>query len=266
MEVKGIIFDWAGTLVDYGCMAPTQVFIEVFKDKGIEISMEEARGPMGLAKRDHVKELLALDSVQNQWKEKFNSIPVETDLDELYNKLEPKLADIVDQFANVIPGVIDFCNTMREKGVKLGSTTGYVGSMMEKIIPLSIEQGLNLDSIVTSSDKSVGRPFPWMIYENAERMNVYPMSSMIKIGDTVADIHEGLNAGMWTIGITKSGNEVGYDEEGIKSVDSVTLIQKMKAAEAKLNNAGAHFIAESVADCYAIVERINELIKEGVKP
>ncbi len=266
MNVKGIIFDWAGTVVDYGCIAPTQVFIEVFREKGIVISMEEARGPMGLAKKDHIASLLELGSVKQQWEDKFGTAPSKNDLNGLYEQLEPKLANIVDKFAEVIPGVVHFCEDMRSMGIKIGSTTGYVSSMMEKIIPLAKEQGFCPDSIVSSSDKSAGRPLPWMIYENAERMGVYPLSHMVKIGDTVADIQEGLNAGMWTIGITRTGNEVGLNKEEIRLADEDFVRERINIAKQKLEKAGAHFVAESVADCRPIIEEISKLIEKNILP
>lgn len=266
MNVKGIIVDWAGTVVDYGCMAPTQVFIEVFKERGINITMEEARGPMGLAKRDHVAALLALDTVKIQWKDRYGSEPGEGDLDDIYGQLEPKLADIVDQFAKVIPGVPEFCEKIQSMGVKIGSTTGYVAGMMEKIIPLAEQQGFKPDSIVSSSDKSAGRPLPWMVYENAERMGVYPLSAMVKIGDTVADISEGLNAGMWTIGVSRTGNEVGLNEEQMAQADVNLITERVAKAEKKLYDAGAHYVVESVADSMSVLQEISDKIARGERP
>ena len=49
-KVKGLVLDWSGTTADAYVLAPAVVFVEVFKRQGIEISMSEARGPMGLAR------------------------------------------------------------------------------------------------------------------------------------------------------------------------------------------------------------------------
>ena len=266
MEVKGIIFDWAGTVVDYGCMAPTKVFIDVLKDRGINITMAEARGPMGLAKKDHVKALLELETVKTQWLNVYKRLPCEEDLNEIYEQLEPKLAAIVDQYADVIPGVVEFCAEMKQLGVKLGSTTGYMLPMMEKIIPLAKAQGFCPDAIVTSSDKAGGRPQPWMMYENAERLGIFPPSSVVKIGDTVADIKEGLNAGAWTIGLTTCGNEVGLSPVEIDTIDPAELQEKIRHATQKLEAAGAHYVVECVADCRHVIADINKRILNGEKP
>jgi len=58
--VKAVIFDLAGTTVDYGSCAPAGAFIELFRRHNIEISNKQARGPMAMHKRDHIKILLQI--------------------------------------------------------------------------------------------------------------------------------------------------------------------------------------------------------------
>src|SRR5665647_547730 len=114
-HIKAVIFDWAGTIIDYGCMAPTQVFIEVFLAKGLQLSIEEARSPMGLAKKDHVRELIRLDSIKKQWITKFGQIPSETDVEAIYAELEPSLVMIVKNFSTPIPGAIELINLLKSQ-------------------------------------------------------------------------------------------------------------------------------------------------------
>jgi len=264
-NIKAVVFDWAGTIIDYGCIAPTQVFIEVFRKRDIYLSMEEARTPMGLAKKDHVRELFRMDTIQKQWIAEYGQIPAEDDVDAIYKDLEPALAMIVKNFSEPIPGAIELINKLREQGIKIGTTTGYVAEMMNVIVPISTAAGLIPDSIVNSSEVSAGRPFPWMIYRNCEKMNVFPLSQMVKIGDTVADIQEGINAGMWTIGLTKSGNELGLSLAEIESAAPQWLEDKITLARKKLLDAGADFVAEGVWDCYSILEEIDRIIDSGFK-
>ena len=259
-NIKAVIFDWAGTIIDYGCIAPTQVFIEVFQKRGIEISVDEARAPMGLAKKDHVRTLVMLESVQKQWYVRFGHYPTETDVDSLYGELEPSLALIVKNHSDAIPGAIELINLLKDQGVKVGTTTGYVSGMMENILPITNAMGLIPDSVVNSSEVTVGRPAPFMIYRNCEKMGVFPLSQMVKIGDTVADILEGKNAGMWTIGLTKSGNEIGLSLAEIDQADPDWLADKITSASKKLFNAGADFVAEGVWDCWLILEEIDQSI------
>jgi phosphonoacetaldehyde hydrolase len=260
-NIKAVIFDWAGTIIDYGCIAPTQVFIEVFRERDIIITMEEARTPMGLAKKDHVRALFRLDTIQKQWISEFGRIPTELDVENIYSELEPKLATIVKQYTEPIPGAIELIESLKKQGVKVGTTTGYVAAMMDNIIPLAAAKGLVPDSVVSSSEVSAGRPAPWMIYQNCEKLNVFPLTQMVKIGDTVADIQEGRNAGMWTIGITKSGNELGISQTVAEKADPVWLMEKIAQAGRKLMNAGADYVAEGVWDCWPILQEIDDKIE-----
>jgi phosphonoacetaldehyde hydrolase len=263
-NIKAVIFDWAGTIIDYGCIAPTQVFIEVFRKKDIILSMEEARTPMGLAKKDHVRELLRLDTVQKQWLAEYGRIPSESDVESIYSELEPALAAIVKNYCDPIPGANKLIKSLQNQGIKVGTTTGYVEEMMNNIIPITSSIGLLPDAIVCSSEVSAGRPAPWMIYRNCEKMNVFPLSQMVKIGDTIADIQEGKNAGMWTIGLTKSGNELGLSLAEANTADSIWLAEKVALAGRKLLNAGADFVAEGVWDCWSILEEIDRQIEDNI--
>lgn len=57
--ISAVIFDLAGTTVDYGSPAPAKPFVALFARHGVQISVEEARGPMGTRRRDHITALLA---------------------------------------------------------------------------------------------------------------------------------------------------------------------------------------------------------------
>ena len=263
-NIKAVIFDWAGTIIDYGCIAPTQVFIEVFRGKYIILSMEEARTPMGLAKKDHVRALCRLDTVQKQWLAEYGRIPSELDVEDIYSSLEPALAAIVKDYCDPIPGAIKLIKSLQNQGIKVGTTTGYVEEMMNNIIPITSAFGLLPDAIVSSSEVSAGRPAPWMIYLNCEIMDVYPLNQMVKIGDTIADIQEGKNAGMWTIGLTKSGNELGLTLAEADATDPVWLAEKIAHAGRKLLNNGADFVAEGVWDCWPILEEIDAQIEANI--
>ena len=89
MQIQAVLFDWAGTTVDYGSRAPVKVFVEIFHRMGIEITEAEARGPMGQAKREHIASVLAVPRVADLWKEKFGSEPCSADVDRLYADFLP---------------------------------------------------------------------------------------------------------------------------------------------------------------------------------
>lgn len=226
--------------------------------------MEEARGPMGLAKKDHLRKLFRLYTVQKQWIAEFGQVPSEDDVEKIYAELEPALAEIVKNYIDPIPGAIELINSLQKQGIKVGTTTGYVSEMMNNILQITYNYGLVPDSVVNSSEVSAGRPAPWMIYRNCEKMNVFPLSQMVKIGDTVADIQEGINAGMWTIGLTKSGNELGLSLVEVNAADPIWLAEKVASAGRKLLIAGADFVAEGVWNCWPILEEIDRQIEANI--
>ena len=123
-EIKGIIFDWAGTTVDYGCFAPVQAFAEVFRHFGIEPTSQEVREPMGMLKIDHIRTMLRMPRISALWEEKYGRKPEEKDVKELFGLFEEKLMSILHLFAGPKPGVAETVKALREKGIAIVSTTG----------------------------------------------------------------------------------------------------------------------------------------------
>ncbi len=264
--VTAVIFDWAGTTVDFGCFAPLDVFIEIFRDREIGITVKEARQPMGLMKRDHIKALCDLERIRDLWITKHGSPPGEEDIDDLYRSFEPKLLDILPGYSEPIPGAVDLVESLRKSDIRIGSTTGYTAPMMEVLAPRAAERGYLPDSMVTSSDTPAGRPYPWMIFQNMINLQAYPAESVVKVGDTVADIHEGLNAGAWSIGVLLGGSEVGLRQDEADNCPPGDLARIMKAAREKLAGAGAHFVIDRLTDLPGVIEDINDRLTQGLVP
>jgi phosphonoacetaldehyde hydrolase len=241
-------------------MAPVEVFVDVFAQQGVEVSIDEARKPMGLAKKSHIEALLADKSIAARWKAKFGKEPSSSDADFLYEKLEPQLAKTVVNHNDIIPGTLELLQWCHVNSVKFGSTTGYVDSMMANIVDAVAAKGFTPDCIVASDAVPAGRPAPFMVYENMRRMNVWPASKMVKLGDTVADIGEGINAGMWTIGFTLSGNEAGLTCEEYLSLNDIDKDAIRTRVATKLKAAGAHYVCDGIWDVIPILEEIDKKI------
>ncbi|MDR1881125.1 MAG: phosphonoacetaldehyde hydrolase [Tannerellaceae bacterium] len=257
-KIKGIICDWAGTVIDFGCMAPVRVFVEVFKKRGIDITLEEARKPMGLSKKAHIQAILHEPRITALWRERYGQPPGEADVDSLYALVEPQLAEEVKGHSDLIDGTMELLAFCRENGVKFGTTTGYTAAMMRNIIPAVAEKGFIPDCIVASDEVPAGRPSPFMVFENMKRMNCYPASQMVKIGDTVADIQEGLNAGMWTIGLTLSGNETGLARSELAALPESEIQELRFRASKRLLKAGAHYTCDGIWSVLPVLRGINE--------
>jgi phosphonoacetaldehyde hydrolase len=138
--------------------------------------------------------------------------------------------------------------------------------MLDYSLERAAKQGFTPRRALCPEDAGAGRPWPWMCFLAAIRLEVYPMAAMVKIGDTPADMEEGRNAGMWTIGITRTGNEIGLTEEEWTRVAEVERERMLRDAERNLMEAGAHYTAPSVPECEAILERIEARLAAGEKP
>jgi len=134
-RVQAVILDWSGTAVDYGCIGPVAVFTEVFRNVGVEVTIAEARAPMGLMKKDHIRALCGMETIAERWQRIHGRLPNKGDVEALYCEVEPLMTSMAAQYADPIRGLLETVALLREQGVKVGSSTGYTRSMMELLIP-----------------------------------------------------------------------------------------------------------------------------------
>ncbi len=92
------------------------------------------------------------------------------------------------------------------------------------------------------------------------------MKSMVKIGDTVADIREGLNAGMWSVAVTRSSSELGLSAAEVENVQAEELQGRLQTIAAKFFKAGAHYVVDDIGQCAAVIHEIDERMSAGEKP
>ncbi|MGF1528776.1 MAG: phosphonoacetaldehyde hydrolase, partial [Candidatus Competibacterales bacterium] len=203
---KAVVFDWAGTMIDFGSFAPMGVFVEAFKKFQVEISIEEARGPMGMAKWDHIDAMLQNPAIAARWEAVHGAPPSCGDVDRVYEVFVPMNEGLVAHYATLVPGAQETVEALRARGIKIGSTTGYTRSIMARVLPLAAQQGYAPDNLVCADDLAEGRPGPLMMYQCLVDLAVYPPSAEVKVDDTAPGIAEGVNAGSVTVVFTLSGN------------------------------------------------------------
>jgi phosphonoacetaldehyde hydrolase len=268
MTITAVIFDWAGTLVDHGSRAPVAALQDVFLSAGVPISVPEARLSMGIAKRDHIRAILALPRVATAWELQHRIAPHEDQVNALYADFIPKQLACLARNSGLIEGVLGTAEGLRmRRGIRIGSTTGYTRRMLDFLVERAREQGFVADCAICPEDvPGGGRPAPWMCYLNAVRLAVGPLWSMVKIGDTPSDIEEGLNAGMWTIGITRTGNEAGLTEAEWNSATIPERTEIIAQARKRLLDARAHYLVESVGDCLDTIDEIAGRLSSGERP
>lgn len=246
-SLNAVILDWAGTTIDYGSRAPTQVFLEIFRRRGIEITVAEARGPMGRAKRDHIAAVAALPRVAAEWRQRYGQDPADADVQAMYDDFLPLQKATLAQGSDVIPGIPQAIAALRARGLKIGSTTGYTRTLMEVVAPIAARGGYTPDVIVCSDDGPAGRPDPWMNRRAAELLGVASMNSVLVVDDTVVGIEAGLNAGALTLAVTQTGNALGLSAEEVATLPAPELQARLTKIEQEFRSLGAHFVIPSVA-------------------
>lgn len=264
--IQAAIFDWTGTLVDYGSRAPVEAFTRLFEREGIRATVEEVRRPMGLHKRDHLASMLSIESIARQWHASHESAPTFQDIERLYEQYVALQADLVVDFAILIPGVREMAERLLDREIMVGSTTGYARRIMDNLLPEVEAQGFHPESVVCADEVPEGRPAPWMAISSAMHLDVYPMEACVKIGDTPADIEEGLNAGMWTVGVALTGNEVGLSELEVdaRSEDEMDIL--LLRANRKLLQAGAHYVIDTMEELDEVLDEIEARLESGERP
>jgi phosphonoacetaldehyde hydrolase len=249
MTIEAVIFDWAGTTVDYGCFAPVQAFMDAFAEKGIDVELSEVREPMGMLKRDHIKAMLEMPRINQCFKEKFGRNFLEGDVNEILETFTVKLMDTLSKGTELKPFVLETVQEVRDMGIKIGATTGYTTSMLAPVAQRAEELGYKPDTSFTPNDvEGMGRPYPFMIFENLKALGVSSVKNVIKIGDTISDIQEAKNAGVRAFGVVEGSSLMGLSKEEWESLSEKQQNEKSLAVEEIFYKAGADLVVRNISE------------------
>ena len=247
--------DWAGTAVDYGCFAPVAAFVESFRAIGVPVTAAETRAHMGLTKVEEIRALFDIERVRAEFERKFGRPAGEEDVQARYAEFQRVLFASLEDYTDPIPGVVETISALRAQGVRIGSTTGYTRSMMDVVLPAATAKGYAVDNCVTPDGLPAGRPAPYMIYKNMADLAIPSVDCVLKYGDTIADIKEGINAKAWTVGVVLGSNELGLaQEEGSSEARKADVRRRMLAV-------GAHYVVDTIAELPAVIAEINRKLE-----
>ena len=266
IAIKAIVFDWAGTTIDFGSRAPVVALLRLFEQARVPITEAEARADMGRAKRDHIRAILAQPRVSAAWVVRHGAAAGEDDVSRLHDAVEPIMRSAAADCAVLVPGAADLVERLRDEGVRIGSCTGYTRAMMTDILPRAAEQGYAPDSVVCSGETTEGRPSPLMAWKVLVELGVWPSAACVKVDDATVGIGEGREAGMWTVGVAASGNGVGLNADALAALPDDERAGRIAAAADALRAAGADYVVDSVADLWPVLETISTRITAGEKP
>ncbi len=254
--IKAVIFDWAGTVMDFGCIAPVEAMHQAFAGYGIAVSDAEIRHHMGRAKRDHVGAMMADPAVAARWSAAQGAPPTNADGDAIHDALEPLIAAAAVRYATLIPGAAEMATHLARLGVRIGSGTGYSRATMAGVIPLAAAQGYSPEIVVCAGETPTGRPAPFMTWKAFTEMNVFPARACVKVDDATVGIEEGRNAGCWTVGLAASGNGVGLSFGAYSALPEAERITRVAASADLLKAAGADYVIDTIADLGPILDQI----------
>ncbi|CEI80436.1 hypothetical protein J18TS1_34770 [Oceanobacillus oncorhynchi subsp. incaldanensis] len=262
-KVEGIIFDWAGTTIDFGCFAPVHAFVTVFENAGIEVTIEEAREPMGLTKIDHIRTMLSMPRITALWNEKYGQEFTEQDVENLYVGFEAALLETLAMYTDPKPEVLETIEQLRSQGLKIGSTSGYTQKMMDIVAPEAEKKGYHPDFYMTADGTSgMGRPYPYMIYRNMEALKLTAAGHVVKVGDTIPDIDEALNAGVWAVAVVVGSSEMGLSEEEFDALSEAEQEEWIARVENTFIERGADFTIRTIGELPGVIGEIERRFME----
>lgn len=266
LAIKLVVLDWAGTTIDFGCLAPSGAFVAAFAAKGVAVTLPEARGPMGLHKKDHIRAMLRTESVCAKWRDATGRAWTETDVEELYRDVTPRQLAAIEQYSDLVPGLLDVVKELRARQVKIAGSTGYFHAAANAVLAAAERQGYTPDFNICADDVSAGRPAPWMIFRCMEATGVYPPAAVVKVGDTIVDIEDGRNAGCWSVGVVDSSNEVGLIAAEFAALAEDEKDSRREEVAKRYTAAGAHAVIDSLTELPALIAEFELRLARGERP
>ena len=265
-KLQAAILDWAGTVVDFGSFAPTQIFVEAFAEFDVQVSIEEARGPMGMGKWDHIRTLCDQPQITERYKKVFGRAPTDADVTAIYERFMPLQIEKIAEHSALIPGALETIAALREQGIKIGSCSGYPAQVMAKVVELAATNGYIADHVVATDEVPNGRPWPAQALANVIALGIDDVGACVKVDDTAPGILEGRRAGMWTVALVFSGNALGLTHEQYQALDAQTLIAERKRIHALFQSSRPHYLIDTITDLPRVIADINKRLSNGEMP
>jgi len=267
-KVKAVILDWSGTTADAYVLAPAVVFVDVFKKHGVEISMAEARGPMGLRKDLHIKALTEVPEIAERWKGVHGKHPGQAEVDAMFADFVPMQLECLREYTTLLPGVAETTQKLQAEGIKIGSSTGFTRAMVDILEADAKKQGYVPDASVAGDEVEHGaRPKPFMVYKNLDMLDVHPIQSVVKVDDTTSGVGEALEAGCWGVGIARYSNYMDIDSfDHEKSLSDQEIARRLAFTRETLRRTGAHYVVDTFDELPAVIADVNARLARGEKP
>jgi len=266
--LQAAILDWSGTCADNFVIAPAFAFVEVFAKFGVNITMNQARGPMGLRKDLHIKALTEMSDIREEWKSKHGKYPTQKDVDAMFKDFVPMQLKCLPNYCDLIPGTAETVNTLRSRfNLKIGATTGFQRVMVDVLLAAAKKQGYVPDVDVAGDETAYPRPFPFMVFRNMEKLGIHPVHAVVKVDDTTSGVCEGLNAGTWAVGLSHTSNYMNINSMAeYKKMSPREIEERGAKAREILLRTGVHYVVNDITGLPDVIADINRRMANGERP
>ena len=265
-RLAAAILDWAGTVVDFGSFAPTKIFVEAFASFDVELSLEEARGPMGMGKWEHIRALCDQPQIAERFQRRFGRLPGDEDVTAIYQRFMPLQVAKVGAHSAPIPGALEAIAALRARGLKIGSCSGYPREVMVKVVELAAAAGYRPDHVVASDEVPRGRPSPAQALANVVALGLDDVAACVKVDDTEPGILEGRSAGMWTVALRFSGNFLGLSWDAYQALSAERRAAERERIDGLFAASRPHYLIDTIADLPGVIEQIDARLVRGESP
>jgi len=265
-QLQAAILDWAGTVVDFGSFAPTQIFVEAFAEFDVQVSIEEARGPMGMGKWDHIRTLCNMPEIAERYRARFGRLPSDADVTAIYERFMPLQIEKIAEHSALIPGALETIANLRQQGIKIGSCSGYPKQVMDKVVELAATNGYVADHVVATDEVPNGRPWPAQALANVIALGISDVAACVKVDDTWPGILEGRSAGMWTVALTMSGNALGLTYAEYQALPAERRAAERERIAQLFEGSRPHYLIDTIAELPAVIDAINARLQRGETP
>jgi len=193
MAVQLVVFDMAGTTVDdtvNGIPLVAVAMQEAFRKHGLDVSIDQVNNVRGTEKKNAIQNIL----------QRMNILEMDNLVDAIFIDFKDSLNSHLKFINKEIPGTSHVFKSLRSKGIHISVGSGFPHSVVETIVEHLRWKGL-VDYVSSAEKEGHGRPNPAMIHAAMTYCGVKDIRSVVKVGDTRADVQEGKNAGCWTVSV-----------------------------------------------------------------
>ena len=204
--------------------------------------------------------------ISDEWQHIYKRPSNDEDVRTLYAQFEQQLFVSLAEYTTPIPHVLDTITTLRERGIKIGFTTGYTKEMMDIVVPNAHAKGYAPDYLVTPDDvKNQGRPYPYMIFENMRALGLSSVKEIVKVGDTASDIREAQNADVYAIGVLIGSSEMGLSEQQFNALTVAEQTAAIANTKKKFEALGADATIETLAELPHVIDLLEQLDLQSLR-